>query len=338
MRPKILAIGLSFLLCLVSHPSEAQVKPPLEKMRFIYSAIGGSQASVWIPHEAGIFRKHGLDIELLYVGGGGRAAQVVQSGEVPMGIFTGGAVVNANLAGGDLVVVATGMNAITFSLIGRPEIRQLEELKGKKVGITRFGSATDFALLYSEEKWPIKRGRDFTVIQMGGMPEMLAALKSRALDAATLNAEFTIQARKEGFRELVDMSALGLSFPTSTVATTRSFIKRNENTVRKFVRAFVEGNHFAKTQRTFSVQVFGKYLRNDDREYLNGIYDLYVLRYIPKIPYPSHEAIKTVLDQMADKDARARAAQPEQFIDSRFFQELEKEGFIQRLWQSKAPG
>lgn len=333
MRSKAIRIPLFALFCLLPGLAAAQVKPALEKLRFVYSAIGGSQSSVWIPYEAGIFRKHGLDIELLYVGGGGRAAQVVQSGEVPLGIFTGGAVVNSNLAGGDLVVVATGMNAITFFLIARPEIRQIEDLKGKRIGISRFGSATDFALLYSEEKWPIKRARDFTVVQMGGMPEMMAGLKGGALDAATLNAEFSIRARKDGLRELVDMSTLGLNFPTSAIVTTRSFIRRNENTVRKFIRAFVEGNHFAKTQRTASVEVFRKYLKNNDRDYLNAIYDLYVLRYIPKVSYPSPEAIKTVLDQMADKDPRAKAARPEQFIDSRFFQELEKEGFIQRLWQ-----
>jgi NitT/TauT family transport system substrate-binding protein len=305
----------------------------MEKMRFIYSAIGGSQSSVWITHEAGIFRKHGLDLELLYVGGGGRAAQVVQSGEVPMGIFTGGAVVNADLAGGDLVVIASGMNAITFFLIARPEIKQIEDLKGKKIGITRFGSATDFALGYSERQWPIKRGRDFAVIQMGGMPEMMQGLKSRALDAATINAEFSILARKDGLKELADMSAMGLSFPTSSIVTTRSFIKRNENAVRKFVRGFVEGVHYAKTQRAFSLDVFGKYLKNNDREYLGAIYDLYVSRYVPKIPYPSPEAMKTVLDQMAEKDPRAAAASPEQFIDARFFSELEREGFIQKLWQ-----
>jgi len=333
MRAKLFALLLCGVLWTWNNALWAQAKPALEKMRFVYSAIGGSQSSVWIPHEAGIFRKHGLDIELLYVGGGGRAAQVVQSGEVPMGIFTGGAVVNSNLAGGDLVVVATGMNAITFFLIARPEIRGIEELKGKKVGITRFGSATDFALSYSEQKWPIKRGRDFTVVQMGGMPEMLQGLKSGALDAATLNPEFAILGRKEGLKELVDMSTLGLSFPTSAIATTRSFIKRNENAVGKFVRAFVEGNHFAKTQRAFSVDVFRKYYKNDDRDYLNGIYDRYVLHYLPKVPYPSPEAIKVVLDQMAEKDPKAAAAKPEQFIDNRFFQELEREGFIQRLWQ-----
>jgi NitT/TauT family transport system substrate-binding protein len=333
MRAKSWALLLFSALWAGNNASWAQARLPLEKMRFVYSAIGGSQSSVWIPHEAGIFRKHGLDIELLYVGGGGRAAQVVQSGEVPMGIFTGGAVVNANLAGGDLVVVATGMNVITFFLIARPEVRSIEDLKGKKIGVTRFGSATDFALGYSENKWPIKRGRDFTVIQMGGMPEMMQALKSRALDAATLNAEFAILARKEGLKELVDMSTLGLSFPTSSIVTTRSFIKRNENAVRKFVRGFVEGSHFAKTERAASVEVFRKYIRNDDREYLNGLYDLYVLRYLPKIPYPSPESIKTVLDQMTEKDPRAAAAHPDQFIDARFFQELEKEGFIQKLWQ-----
>src|SRR4051794_33988661 len=170
---------VSALLLLAAPDLRAQPKPVAEKLRFIYSAIGGSQSSVWIPYEAGIFKKHGLDLELLYVSGGGRAAQVVLSGEAPMGIFTGGAVVNANLAGADFAIVASGMNAITFFLVARPELRSVDDLKTKKIGITRFGSATDFALGYSESRWPLKRGRDFTVIQMGGYPEMMQALKSR---------------------------------------------------------------------------------------------------------------------------------------------------------------
>ena len=126
--------------------SMAAAQSPMEKLRLAYSAIGGSQASVWIPYEAGIFRKHGLEVELLYVGGGGRAAQVVQSGEVPIGVFTGGAVINSNLAGGDLVMIASSMNVTTFAVMARPEIRRVEDLKGKKIGISRFGSATDFGL------------------------------------------------------------------------------------------------------------------------------------------------------------------------------------------------
>ena len=217
----------------------ASAQPALEKLRVAYSAIGGSQASVWIPYEAGIFRKHGLDVELLYVGGGGRAAQIVQSGEVPIGVFTGGAVINSHLAGGDLVVIASSMNVMTFSVMTRPEIRRAEDLKGKKIGISRFGSATDFGLRYVEDQWPVKRQRDFAVLQLGGMQDLLNALRAGALDAAVVNAELAIVARKEGFRELADIAKMGLNFPTSSIVTTRSFIKRNENTVRKFIRGFV---------------------------------------------------------------------------------------------------
>jgi len=323
----------AFFFVLLAANSLVRAQPPLEKLRLTYSAIGGSQASVWIPYEAGIFRKYGLDVELLYVGGGGRAAQVVQSGEVPIGVFTGGAVINSNLAGGDLVVIASTMNVMTFSVVARPEIRRVEDLKGKKMGITRFGSASDFGLRYAEGKWPIKRQRDFAVIQSGGMPEQLNALRTGALDAAVLNVELTIVARKEGFKELADIGKMGLSFPTSSVCTTRSYIRRNENTVRKFIRAFVDGVHYAKTQRVFGVQVMKKYLRNEDTAFVNELYDLYVLQNIPQIPRPSPEALKTVLDQMAETDPRVVNLRPEQFIDARFFQELEREGFIQRLWK-----
>jgi ABC-type nitrate/sulfonate/bicarbonate transport system substrate-binding protein len=165
------------------------------------------------------------------------------------------------------------------------------------------------------------------------MPEQLTALRTGALDAAMLNAELTIVARKEGFRELADLAKVGLHFPTSSIVTTRSFIKRNENTVRKFIRGYVEGVHYGKTQRTFGVQVLKKYLRNDDTAFVNDLYDLYVLQNIPQIPRPSPEALKTVLDQMAESDSRVAQLRPEQFIDARFFQELEKEGFLQRLWK-----
>lgn len=326
------SLALAFVLWLVcSSPAGAQM--PLERLRLAYSAIGGSQASVWIPYEAGIFRKHGLDVELLYVGGGGRAAQVVQSGEVPIGIFTGGAVINSNLAGGDLAVIASSMNVMTFSVMARPEIRRAEDLKGKRIGISRFGSATDFGLRYVEDQWPVKRQRDFAVLQLGGMPELLSALRAGALDAAVVNAELAIMARKEGFRELADIAKLGLNFPTSSIVTTRSFIKRNENTVRKFVRAFVEGVHHGKTQRAFSIKVMQKYLRSSDNAMFDDLYDLYVLRNIPDIPRPSPEALRTVLQQMAETDPRVAKLTPEQFIDGRFFQELEKEGFIQKLWK-----
>lgn len=257
-------------------PAVAQVKPAPERVRAVYSAIGSSQSSLWIPYEAGIFRKYGLEVELLYVGGGSRAAQVVQSGEVPVAMFTGASVVSANLAGGDLVSVASGMNVIPFFLVVGPEIKQVEDLKGKKVAVTRFGSSTDYAVRYAAEKWPIKPDRDFAVLQVGGMPEMMAALRSGAVHASMLNAEFAILAQREGYKHLVDIGSLGLAFPTSALNTTRSFIRTNRGTVARFVRAYVEGIHYGKTQREFSVGVLKKYLKHQDHSFLEAVYDMYI--------------------------------------------------------------
>ena len=325
-----LSAALIFTLAFLS---SADAQAPLEKIRLAYSAIGGSQASFWVPYEAGIFRKHGLDVELLYVAGGGRAAQVVQSGEVPIGVFTGGAVINADLAGGDLAVIASSMNVMTFVVMARPEIKRPEDLKGKKIGVSRFGSATDFGLRYVEEKWPVKRQRDFAVIQMGGVTDVFNALRAGTLDAAVINAELAIVARREGFRELADIAKMGINFPTSSAVTTRSFIKRNENTVRKFIRGFIEGVHFAKTQRAATIAIMKKYLRSSDAAMFDELYEMYIQRNIPRIPRPSPEALKTVLDQMAETDPRVASLKPEQFIDTRFFQELDKDGFIQKLWK-----
>jgi len=332
MRTVKLCISVVFLMVLAAGAPQLHAQP-LEKLRLVYSAIAGSQASFWIPYEAGIFRKHGLDVELLYVSGGGRAAQVVQSGEVPIGTFTGGAVVNANLAGGDLVIIASSLNVFTFVVMAKPEIRRVEDLKGKKIGISRFGSATDFGLRFVEAQWPIKRQRDFAVMQMGGVTDILAALKTGAVDAGVINAELAILARRDGFREVADISKMGLSFPTSSIVTTRSYIKRNENTVRKFVRAYADGVHYGKTQRALSVQVMSKYMRNNDLALVNDLYDLYIIQNIPRIPRPAPEPVKTILDQMAETDPRVANLKPEQFNDTRFFQELDKEGFFQKLWK-----
>jgi NitT/TauT family transport system substrate-binding protein len=330
-RFAVVLLGVFF--CQFLFAFDALAQSALEKLRLTYSAIGGSQASFWVPYEAGIFRKYGLDVELLYVAGGGRAAQVVQSGEVPIGVFTGGAVINSNLAGGDLVVIASSMNVMTFVLMARPEIRRVEDLKGKRIGVSRFGSATDFGLRYVEDQWPIKRQRDFTVLQLGGVTDVYNALRAGALDAAVVNAELAILGRKEGFRELADIAKMGISFPTSSIVTTRSYIKRNENTVRKFMRGFVEGVHYGKTQRAATIKIMQKYLRSSDASTFNELYDMYIVQNIPRIPRPSPESLKTVLDQMAETDPRVANLKPEQFIDGRFFAELDKEGFIQKLWK-----
>jgi NitT/TauT family transport system substrate-binding protein len=332
-RAKRFLLVAVLLTALLWERAEAQVRSGHEKLRVVYSAIGSSQSPLWIAHEAGLFRKHGLDVELLYVAGGSRAAQVILSGEVPVAMFNGGSVISADLAGADLVNVASGMNVLPFYLIAGPGIKQIEDLKGKKVAVTRLGSATDYALRFATEKWPVKPDKDFTVLQLGGQPEMMAALKSGAVQGAMLNAEFTILARREGYRDLADVGSMGLTFPGSGLNTSRAFIRNRRDTMLRIVRAYADSVHYARTQKSFAVGVLGKYLRNSDTPFLESVYDLYIGKYIPRIPYPSVEAMKRALDDIAERDPRARSARAEQFIDASLMQELEKEGFIKQLWR-----
>lgn len=327
-------LTLSLGLCALAGASaQGQGRAAPEKLRIAYSAIGSSQSPLWIAQEAGIFRKHGLDVELLYLGGGSRAAQVLVSGEVPIAMFTGASVISANLAGGDLVNVASGMNVMPFFLVVTPAVRQIEELKGKKVAVTRFASATDYALRYAAEKWPVKPDRDFTVLQIGGQPEMIAGLKSGAIDGAMLNAEFTVLARREGFRDLADASALGIPFPTSALNTTRAFLRSRRDMALRAVRAYADAIHYGYTQKKFAVGVLGKYLKSQDQPFLETVCDLYYGRYVPKIPHPSAEAMKVALDQIAERDPKARNMRGEQFIDASLMRELDKEGFLKQLWR-----
>lgn len=311
--------------------ASAQGRP--EKLRVVYSAIGSSQSPLWIAHEAGIFKKHGLDVELLYVAGGSRAAQVVLAGEAPVAMFNGSSVISANLAGADLVNLASGMNVLPFLLVVGSGVKQIEDLKGKKVAITRFASATDFALRFAAEKWPIKPDKDFTVLQLGGQPEMMAALKSGAVQGAMLNAEFAILARRDGYRDLVDVAALGLTFPGSGLNSSRTFIRNRRDVMLRVLRAYVDSIHYGITQKKFAVGVLGKYLKSQDTPFLEAVHEMYLGKYIPKIPYPSVESMKRALDDVAERDQRAKSARAEQFIDASLMQELEKEGFIRQLWR-----
>ncbi|MBM4299192.1 MAG: hypothetical protein FJ143_15760 [Deltaproteobacteria bacterium] len=330
---KRLRISLSLVLLASLYAVAVDAQRRGEKLRVIYSAIGSSQSPLWIAHEGGIFKKHGLDVELLYVAGGSRAAQVVLAGEAPVAMFNGASVISANLAGADLVNLASGMNVLPFLLVVGSGVKQIDDLRGKRVAITRFASATDFALRFAAEKWPVKPEKDFAVVQLGGQPEMMAALKSGAVQGAMLNAEFAIMARREGFRDLVDVATLGLTFPGSGLNSSRTFVRSRRDLALRLLRAYVDSVHYGITEKKFAVGVLGKYLKNSDAPFLEAVHEMYLGKYIPKIPYPSVESMQRAVDDIAARDGRAKNARAEQFIDASLMQELDKEGFIKQLWR-----
>lgn len=294
-----------------------------------YSAISGAMAPLWVAQEGDFFRREGLETQLLYIGGGSLLIQSMLSGEVQFAFGPSVPVINASLRGADLVLIANTGNAMVFSIMSRPEIKNPSDLKGKKIGVTRLGGSTDLALDFALERWGLHRGRDVTVLQTGGMPESQAGLSSGALDAAVLSSPSNFRAKKLGLHELVDVGQLGIVFPNTPLSTRKATIRSNRETVVKFLRAFSQGLHRLKTDREFSMRVLAKYTKVRDPEILGELYQVYGVRYTgDPIPYVRLEGVDRILKSIEAREARE--AKPGDFIDNTLLKEIEQSGFFRR--------
>ncbi len=295
-----------------------------------YSAISGAMAPLWVAQEGDFFRREGLETQLLYIGGGSLLTQSMLSGEVQFAFGPSVPVINASLRGSDLVLIANTGNAMVFSIMSRPEIKNPSDLKGKKIGVTRLGGSTDLALDFALERWGLHRGRDVTVLQTGGMPESQAGLSSGALDAAVLSSPSNFRAKKSGLYELVDVGQLGIVFPNTPLSTRRAYIRSNRETVVRFLRAFSQGLHRLRTDREFSMRVLSKYTKVRDLEILGELYQVYGVRYTgDPIPYVRLEGVDRILKSIESREARE--AKPGDFVDNSLLKELEQSGFFRKL-------
>ncbi len=197
-------------------------------IRISYSAISGAMSSLWVAQEGGYFKREGLDTELLYIGGGSLLIQSMLSGDVPFAYGPSVPVINASLRGADLVLIGNTGNSLVFSIMSRPEIKQPANLKGKRVGVTRLGGSTDWALDAALKHWGLER-RDLMVVQTGGMPEGLAGLIAGVFDAVVLSPPSNFKAAKAGMHELVDVGQLKIIFPNTPLSTSESFVKSNRD-------------------------------------------------------------------------------------------------------------
>ncbi|MGH7852728.1 MAG: ABC transporter substrate-binding protein [Candidatus Binatia bacterium] len=299
-------------------------------MRIAYSAISGAMSSLWVAQEGGYFKREGLDTELLYIGGGSLLIQSMLSGEVPFAYGPSVPVINASLRGADLTLIGNTGNALVFSIMSRPDIKQPAQLKNKKVGVTRLGGSTDWALDAAMKQWGLERGRDIVVIQTGGMPEGLAALVSGALDAVVLSPPSNFRAMKAGMHELVDVGQLGIIFPNTPLSTTKSFIKSNRETALRFLRGFTQGLNRLRTDKEFSMKVLSKYTKVTDPETLAQLHQTYGVRYSgDRIPYTRAEGVDEILKRTPGKEARE--AKAGEFIDNSLLKELEQSGWFRTL-------
>ncbi len=307
----------------------------LQKVNVAYSSISGNNAPLWVTQERGFFRKYGLDVQVVLIESGTTTVQSLVSGEIGFAHMAGAAVMQSNLRGADAVMIAGVVNTLIFQLYTDKGISRPDQLKGKAVGVTRFGSSTDFAMRYALERYGLEPGRDVTILQLGNVPAILSALEAGKLQGAMLSPPTTLRAKKAGFPVLADLQMLGLEYQHTGIATTRALIKSKPELVRDFMRAYVEGIHYAKTHRRETLDILAKYLRTDDREVLEETYENIVLTLVPEKPYPTLKGIQIMLREMGVKDAAARAAKPEQFVDLSFVKELDGSGFVDRLYKSQ---
>ena len=322
-------VRLLFLLSITNSLGHAQT---LEKLRVAYTVIAPTQATLWSAKELGLFAKHGLDVELVLLVGAPLAVTALVAGETPIVHAGASAVVTSNLQGSGAVLVAGGANRFPYVLFVTDEIKRVEDLRGKKFGVSRIGSADNAAAITVLNRFGIKE-TDVTYVQAGSIPSRLAAMQTNALQATLLQAPETLKAKEIGMRPLLDFTKLDVEWQQNGVATTRDYVKKKPETVRRFITAFVEGSHYNLTNPKGAQKVLQKYLAIKDDKSVQESYNEIVAKLTVKVPYPTDRGIQLYLDQLKIKNPKAAQAKPSDFTDISFLKELEASGYIDKLYK-----
>ncbi len=297
----------------------------LKKVKIGYPAISYNQIHIWVAKETGLFKKYGLDVDLLFLRGGQMATQALVAGDPPM--VNIGTVVQANLQGHDIVLTASIENSYAYSVAAVPGISRVEQLKGRRLGVSGFGSASHNAALILLRRFNMEPNKDVAIVVAGPTTDRLAAMGAGSIDATVLTPTEAAMAKKRGFSEVYDMLDMGIEVQGNGFATSRSFIKRQRETVKAALKAYIEAINYIRHNREATHRITAKYLRNSDADVLDAAYQGFV-KLVPKKPYPTLKGIQFLLDQFSTTLPQANNAKPERFVDLSLLQELEKEGFF----------
>jgi NitT/TauT family transport system substrate-binding protein len=271
-------------------------------------------------------------VNLIFIPGGPTAAAAMLAGEVQAVAMAGPAVVTSNLAGSDLVMIAGIVNTFAFQIITVKGITAPAQLKGKRIGVNRFGAAPDIAARYALGRLGIDP-KDVTILQLGEQSTRLAAMKAGQLEAAVLLPPITTIAQKDGMNVLLDMSDLGAEFQITGLASSQSFVSQRRPSALRLMRAFVEGIHYYKTHKRESMEIIARYMRTNDMDAVSATYDYFATKIVPKKPYPTLKGVKALLDLAAKERPEAAKLPPDRFVNVSLLKELDDSGFIDRLYQ-----
>ena len=325
MKRLVLAfVALLFLLPIrYSHPQE--------KIRVGYGAVSIQSGLIWIAKQRGLFAKYGLSPEIVYIPGGSTNIQALLSGNLDLTQLTGAPGAAANLEGADIVYIAVNLDKLNYQLVTRPEIKRVEQLKGAKLGISRFGSSADFGLRVILKRLGLDPAKDVTILQIGDEPARSAAVKTGNIDGTVMNAPFGTEAEKQKLNILADSLKMGIPFFNTGVLGSRRYLEQQEKKVLGFLRAYLEAIKVLKTEREYSIKTLSQFTRVKDLKIVEEGYD-YFKDEIHAVPYPSLEAMQAVITQMADTNPKAKRVDARTYISDRYLKQLEDEGFVKRLW------
>jgi NitT/TauT family transport system substrate-binding protein len=305
-----------------------------EKMRMGLSSVSGLHSAVWVAEDKGLFRKNGLEVEVIVTGQGGTAGiSALLANDIQMVNSAGDVLVAAALRGGDTIMVASVVNKGLQRLVSKPEIKTPADLKGKRVGVTRIGAVSHSVLLMMLQRWKMNVN-DVQVLQLGSSPNMLASLDKGGVDAAVLTIPSMFVAEDRGYPVLLDMADTDIYYLHTMVATTRQYIKANRDKVLRFLRGYVEGIAFVKHNKKESLDVVRKKLRlgPEQERNLERSLDLLIAKYYESVPYSSLRGVETVLGFVEKDNPKAKGADPKSFVDDSLLREIEQSGFIKKLY------
>ena len=296
----------------------------LPLVRVGYGGIAGYQLPLWVNKEAGLAKKYGIDLEPLLIGGGSLNMQALVGGSIQMSQNSASAAIGAALRGVPVVIIATSENKMPFQIVARPEIKDPQQLRGKKIGVQRFGGSNDTAIQWALKAWKIDP-RQVTILQAGSTTARMTALVRGYIDATIFSYPEIFHARKFGMNVLADIGDFS-SYPNSSLMVTRSFLEKQRPLAKEMVRAQIEAIHYIRTNKEGSLRVLRKYLKVNDGEAIEATYEFFSRRMVP-VPRTEIEGTKSILREM-----EAPQRNPSEFLDMSLVDELEREGFVQRLY------
>jgi NitT/TauT family transport system substrate-binding protein len=305
-----------------------------DKVNMIYTARVMSQAYPWFAQEAGLFKKYDLDVPLVFVTPGAPAVAAILSGDSEIAVIGAASITRPFVQGNkDPVIVGGIKSLLTHSIIAKPEIKTPEQLKGKRIGVSRIGSNPHYFAVQALRHYGID-SREVNYIQAGGAPETLAALVAQGIDAAVLTVPTDAQALKLGYHYVIYGPDLKIAYAATTLTTRRSIMVKRGPVISRFMRAMAEAAKIMHTDKEYMYKVMGKYLRVDDRKLLEASFNVESKALEPRLALKL-EGIQSTLDEIAPTDPRAKTVKPQEMVDMRYLDEMEKSGFMEQLWGGK---